>query len=216
MKIITLIAAYKRRECLEIFSKNLYTDVVCVVSNDDDYLYSESQGWYTVRAENNPLGNKLNIGMQACKFLDPDAIICTGSDDVMSSDTFDYIYYEIQHNDFVGFQDGYFYDLNHQSLYYFQGYNNHHRGKPIGMFRVLRRDLLKKIDYALWDSDRNNKLDGGAWNKIEAMGKSKKILNCVKNNLFICDIKDGNGITSINKIKGKPVNEEFIFQNVRI
>ena len=100
----------------------------------------------------------------------------------------------------IGFEDLYFKDNG--NLYYWQGYQNQRKGEPCGAGKIYAKSFLEKLNYNLFGEVANKGLDGISWRRVKKTSAKILVTSLKENNLFLCDVKDGKGLTPIERIEG--------------
>lgn len=213
--VITLTCLHNRRATANIFIRKTLTKVYCVASNDSDYTYAKDYFHKAYQFPNNPLSAKWQYGVEQLRNEDFEAVIMMGADDIMNHKTLLAIQESLRNGaEFVAFDDIYIWDRIKNLAYYWGGYDNHRKGEPCGAGRVFTKELLERMDYQLWTGAHNLGLDGVLWNRLNEMDVNMKLLNCKRDGLFLCDIKDGEGITSVNHFRRHRADIRIIKENV--
>jgi len=151
---------------------------------------------------NKPLGAKFNAGMYVMKSFDPDYVMIMGSDDLLSTATFEKIHeYCLQGKEMIGFTDLYFFDLYDKKLVYWPGYgnrgtkaDNNRKGEAIGLGRTLSRAILTKLNWQPWRSDANSGLDWWMTQRLKILKASPTVFSLKENGLFAVDLKSKENI----------------------
>ena len=99
-----------------------------------------------------------------------------------------------------GFKDIYF--QNEGALYYWKGYENNRKGEPCGAGKVYSRKFLECIKWNLFDIARDRGLDKISWQRVKDAKAKVHITTLKENGLLLVDIKDGEGMTPLNKLRG--------------
>lgn len=184
------------RYCLD---KMPFIDKIMIYSTDEDGVFLSDQdvvasGQY----RNDPLSIKWNAAVMSLEDVEFDAVIILGSDDYIDEAFVQFVSDNIDGYDMMGFKDIYFKSEGH--LYYWQGYQNQRQGEPIGAGRVYTKAFLERIKYNLFHEARNRGLDGIAWRRCKAANAKMLITSVRENDLFLCDVKDGQGMNDLKKI----------------
>lgn len=135
---------------------------------------AEGKGWRYVERANRPLGRKWNHAVQAAKTLDPDAVLIVGSDDWLSDPLLRWYAETIaQDVSFAGLLDEYFVDTKTRRALHFPGYRTRpergrpdRRGEPMGLGRMLSRELLTRIGWRPWSDRIERGLDGNMTHRL--------------------------------------------------
>lgn len=201
MKVIILTCVFGRHETFKRCHLNNNLETVVVYSTDEDEAFLNELGIeHTHRYNNFPLSSKWNHGVRCLESIDFDYVIMLGSDDYFDLDFLEYVKTEASGNDMLAFKDMYFEKDN--NYFYWPGYKGAREGEPAGAGKVYSKEFLKSIDYNLFPRVKNNGLDGMSWSIVKKNTKKIKIESLIDNGLFLCDIKDGEGLTELTKIKG--------------
>jgi hypothetical protein len=199
-KIIVLSCVHGRRKtverCLELSPE---VDRVFVYSEEYDSWVKDLGTSF--RYKNEPLSEKWNYGLEQLKYIDFDAVIMMGSDDYFDERFLDFVRSNWRDYDMIGFIDMYFKD-NQGVNFYWSGYKSNRVGEPAGAGKVYSKEYLERINYNLFPNPSNRGLDGQAWTVVNFTKARKFITSLKENKLWLCDIKDGDGITPLSSIKG--------------
>lgn len=202
-KIIVLTCVHGRKSTVLNCIKNTpEIERVIVYSDHADRDFLDAAGEKNIhRCENYPLSNKWNYGLSKLKDIDFDGVIMMGSDDYFDQRFLDFVKENIPKYDMIGFTDLYFKDIQGVN-YYWDGYKNHRRGEPAGAGKTYSKEYLEKINYNLFPYPTSRGLDGQAWTVVNFTKANMLLTSLRENNLFLCDVKDGQGITPLASIKG--------------
>jgi len=218
MKIKTLIPHYKRPNVLRITISQLpeWVDPVYVLSPQDVYLEQNkkiitesSKARDIFMVDNLPVSEKLNKGFQGMLVnYEFDYLMMLGSDDILNPNWLDHIESELGEISapMIGLNEGYYTDLGFTDCYYYDCPTPY----PIGAGRLVRRDVLEDV----WPikGNQNSGLDGlFARQAFEYGWDWKKVSG--KTPMF-CDIKSATNITTLDKIKGREV-EQVDWQTIK-
>lgn len=144
-----------------------------IVSDSDEYVYYKNMdlGISIVNAPNEPLGLKWQAGVERCKGAE--ALIICGSDDILGPG---FIEQSIQllneGNHFIGLRSWYQHYEGKAYLCQYLAKEN----IPIGGGRVFSSEMLRKLRYTLFDSQRNKHLDDLAWISVKQSGLKALLL----------------------------------------
>lgn len=210
MKIGILTCMWHRPEVFRIFATGINRlkakfDIVTISVGSE---WSESQklckeyGINYLEWPNKPLGAKFNAGMWCMKGFKPDFVTIMGSDDLLSTETFEKIWdYCSQGCEKVGFLDLYFYDLLEGKLVYWPGYgykgtkaDSARKGEAIGLGRTISSELLNRMKWQPWKGDANSGLDWWMTQKLRALKARPTTFKLKENNLFAVDLKSRENI----------------------
>jgi len=212
MRIIVQSAMHGRyktvKKCLDylmIVADNLAPDIdLCFIygytnKEDGNLLESYSERLQSYKVGNIPLWNKFHQGFELMKGQDFDAVICIGSDDIFNEDFVRFITEQIQNYDHIAFSDIYFYSLQTERHYRWPGYTNHRKGEPAGAGKTYSKESLEPIDYKVFQPSKDIGLDAGTFDLIKDHGLSYKFFSLKEEGLYLCDIKDGQGLTPLER-----------------
>lgn len=216
MRIAVYTAMHGRKETVKECFKYLYRTMYLAEGLIDiDFIYGYTteedreflrflETYYPVKAfqaPNEPLWKKFHGGMDILKNGDYDACIMIGSDDIFDFNYLLRVSELINHHDYIASEDIYFHDRISGKNYYWKGYENYRKGEPAGAGKVYTRKAMEAFDYKIFQPSIDKGLDKGCHDKAMELGLSFKLINCRKENLFLCDIKDGEGLTPISRFK---------------
>ena len=192
MKVVITSMIWKRPEIFKIWSISICRLInsfpgvefkVLVAGSEKEISRKQVEfyGFDYVEAPNDPLGNKANLRLQACKKYGADYILFLGSDDILNNKAFAFILDKME----KGFEeiapiDLYIYDSESRRLIYSKGYTNERKGERLAIGRAIKTDVLNKVSWNLWRPGINKSLDGS----------SRKILDKYINNPFYYYLKD--------------------------
>ena len=159
---------------------------------------AEEHGFTYVERANSPLGAKWNGGMEAVRESGADAMIVVGSDDLLNAEAFAiYAQHLAQGYVFVGLSDTYFWDLSNRQLALWRGYSPPRQGEPMGLGRLIHRDLLAKMDWQPWDGSLERALDFSMMVKLAPLLTEHDlldritVLSCLHSKIAPVDVKGG-------------------------
>jgi len=199
-KIIVLTCVHGRREtvrrCLDINK----LDTVAVYSHSGDLELLRNAGVkYVTHFANQPLSDKWNHGVEYLRNIDFDHVILMGSDDYFDLNFLEFVKAEAPKYDLLAFKDIYFEERG--KYYYWGGYKGVRYGEPAGAGKVYSKRFLESINYNLFPISKTKGLDSLSWQVAKRNTKFIKVTSLKDNGLFLCDIKDGQGLTPLHKVK---------------
>lgn len=127
---------------------------------DVDYLH----------VSNNPLGKKIQEGVEYCRQFEPDALLMCGSDDWLSPNWIDVFIPRLGEFDIVGADCLYVILFSPKELVEVKrcSYEGTERdGEPVGPGRLLSRKILDKMDWQLYSKDLNSSLDINSFRRLK-------------------------------------------------
>ena len=96
-----------------------------------------------IEHKNRPLSEKWEAGIRHTRSMDPDAVIILGSDNFISTSTFRKLCRTVSEGHlFSGLMDMNIYDVNHQTIYHWNGYapsNSSRKWETAGLARCLSK-----------------------------------------------------------------------------
>lgn len=202
MKIIVLSCMHGRQNTVKYcLNKMPFIDKIMIYSKDSDGEFLDSTDVFAkAKYKNSPLSFKWNAAMKTLEDVDFDGVILLGSDDYIDKKFLRFAQDNINNYDMIGFKDLYFESNN--DMYYWGGYLNRRRGEPSGAGKIYNKSFLERINYNLFNEAREKGLDGLSWRKVKQSNAKTLITSLKENDLFLCDVKDGKGLTSIDRIEG--------------
>ena len=130
--------------------------------------------------------------------LDFDAVILLGSDDYIDEKFVQFVQDNIDKYEMIAFKDLYF--KENDQLYYWKGYEGTRRGEPAGAGKVYTKKFLERIKWNLFNEARERGLDGVSWRRCKAINVNVLVTTLKENDLFLCDVKDGEGMTDLKSL----------------
>jgi hypothetical protein len=200
-----LIATHQR---LSITKKNIEcilacgVNVILVVTDDGEYVAFRQMflGITVVQHSNKTLGSKWQSGVMAAKELQADPLIVNGSDDILCPKFYERIESSLSKgNHFVGLKSWYVYDL--KRAYKFE----YLASLPLGGGRAYSIEMLRTINYSLFDQSRDRCLDDLSYGNVLNSGLKYTILN----EPLILSVKGGWPVMN-------PTQKIFVSQNAKL
>lgn len=160
-----------------LFGRNGVSDIICIGDGGLEKAVCESLGAIWVKHKNGLLGRKWNAGFLAAGELDPDLYLFVGSSDWISDNWISGCKRRLTEPSIdgmpqpvmVGKLDMYLADIGMESrrMCYWPGYTQwNRRGEPIGIGRVLTRDIMVKLQNKPFDDDQDHSLDYTMYHNI--------------------------------------------------
>ena len=147
------------------------------------------------------LGAKLNNGLAKASYATAlEYVMVLGSDDLLRPQVWGYIRTAIDEGlPAFGFNQAYLYDrINHRAKIWNAG------PSTFGAGRCVRRDVVKKCDWVMWDGEKNNGIDNSQEHILLSVGEPIHIIQT--HVPVVCDIKDNDNLNSYDEIEGLPVS----------
>lgn len=123
---------------------------------------------------NQPLGAKIQAGVEYCRQFEPDALLMCGSDDWLSANWVEVLFPYLNDYDLVGADRIYAVSMGHHQLKIGRtSYEGTDRiEEPMGPGRLISQRILNKINWKLYPIDIDKLLDKNSMmNIVEAGGK---------------------------------------------
>lgn len=175
-RVVAVIPVHERLELLphtirRLYWKNGVDKVICVGDGRKEKAICIESGAYWVAHQNKPLGLKWNVGFQAAKEFKPDAVLYVGSSDWVSDNWIEVMKPHVETHHMAGVPGCHFLDIGETlRLVNWVGYKGARSGETIGIGRMLSRELLDKINWTPFDSDKNSSLDRSMKDKARSVG----------------------------------------------
>lgn len=157
-------------------------------------------------SDSEALGAKLNRALADVRLREWDYLMILGSDDLLRPQIWGYIRTAIEEElPFFGFNQAIIYDrIQHKAKLW------DHGASTIGAARCIRRDVVEKCGWKMWDDDKHNGIDSNQeWNVWVRTGIDFPVIIPTLRPV-ICDIKDGENLNSFDDVPGVGVNVERI------
>ena len=204
MKVIIATMVWKRKHVFEIWAqaardlimanKKINIQVVCCGSCPEDREMVLEAGFTYVHAPNVPLGRKAQRRLMACKGMQPDRILFLGSDDIVSPGAFTYIMkQDVEH---VASMDLFYWAEGR--LVYSHGYQNSRKGEPMAVGRCLKRSLLDRIGWKMWNRKMLRYIDKPAYLAVLSGRPTHHYYSLLKTKNLIIDIKTSENMTKFS------------------
>jgi hypothetical protein len=202
-KIILEYLVFIKKELINDFN----IDIIVVGSEGKKYeTLCKNLSIYYIEHPNKPLNKKFNAASKFCEKFNPDAVLLTGSDDIITPNTIKNLMNKLdKKTHVVGVTDLHVYDSVNQIIYKWLGYTDKIRiNIPIGAGRLFDNYTLKKLDWLLWDTEIeiNRGLDSNNRNKLKKYEISMKGYSQKSLDGFVVDIKGASkeNITSLERM----------------
>lgn len=182
------------------FNKMPFIDKVVIYSKPNDGKFLEQTNYFAkAQYPNNPLSYKWGAAVMSLEQLDFDGVILLGSDDYIDPNFYEFAKKNIHKYDMIGFTDAY-YECD-GTTYYWEGYDNHRTGEPVGAGKIYNRKFLERINFDLYPKAKEVGLDYMA-QQVCIKNEAKMLITSLKKEgLFMCDVKDGEGMNSLEKLQ---------------
>lgn len=207
MKLAILSAAHGRHSVFKKFINSIPSDIQKIIVGSDDenrkYFDKNCTGTYII-SPNKPLGKKWNFGLQYAKNHDFDYLIIIGSDDIFSSDLWDY--YRTLDVHYFGILDIYF--LEDKKIKYCPGFMQNRFGEPHGAGRAIHRSVLDACDWKLWDDEINIGLDASMTETLRRFKFESEFIRLTDNGFVALDIKTNENLHSSKEYQGRYLHHE--------
>lgn len=210
MKIAIVTTMWQRPDIFKIFGthykalKQKFPQLEVVVAGSESYASRElaqSFGFLYEECANKPLGRKQNKSVLRAKTINPDYIICIGSDDLISEKLLKYYIDRFEEGfDFIAPLDCYFIDKPTGKSLYWGGYRGANKGMTCGAGRALSKELLNKLAWQPWyDEVYSDVLDTGMDIKMQKITHSRHCFFLKSIKAHLIDIKSETNMTPFAK-----------------
>jgi glycosyltransferase involved in cell wall biosynthesis len=221
-KIVCLMPIHERKKLTiatirQLQKQTIPIEIILIGSWDDDREVAEIVGVPYFEHPNQPLGAKLQFGVDVIRKLNPDYLLLCGSDDWLSANWCEFLIPKFKPDiGLVGALTYYIADCvpdKPVQISWREAYKGTGRfGEPIGQGRLLDCKFLEMLDWKLFPVNQYAGMDWYSFNKIKSTGA-----RCYgyKGDEVACLVIKGNWpcITSLKKYKRIPIEEN---QNIII
>lgn len=215
--LTNIILDYYNNLQKELVRHNIILELVSVGSEGDiSKKISTLNNFEYIESPNTPLGAKWNSGTLIMKEKSVDAVVITGSDDLLNKEIF-LLYKEALLSGalFIGFLQLYIYDLRYDKILLWKGYNDNRHVKTIGLGRCIHSSYLEMFDWKLWSDDINCGLDKNMTERLSLnhffnKNSDKHLrIKCESNSFYPIDIKTDTNMWTYSEMKNKSYHIEF-------
>jgi len=160
---------------------------------DGDLL--KRKGIKTIQAHNF-IPSKAQASLFTCYDLNPDAVLLMGSDDYINEKALVLIMQLLERYDYISFYDCLFLDKG--QYYRWPGYpaSSARYGEPCGAGKVIRRDLLDKLNWEVFTGGNDRGADFHAHSSIKRASKKRAYIG-TKEGAVLVDVKDKGSSTPL-------------------
>jgi hypothetical protein len=174
-----------------------------------------------ISIDNDPLGAKWNAGFMACQNYLPDGVIFMGSSDWASDEYIQSVSEALNDFAFMGMLGCHFVDVADEvRLVHWPGYQGPRRLEPIGIGRVLRSDMLTKMNWKPFNDVQQSGLDWSMYLKMIKLTNGIGLVENDPNNINLLSISTNQWINKHKfsdhwngKLKSKHINIELLKNN---
>jgi len=211
MKVVITTMIWKRPEITKVwctaieriiksFPEVEFNILVAGSEGEKSRLLIESFNFDYIETPNQPLSNKANIRLKACKKYNADYVLLLGSDDFINNKTFNFILDKMKIGyDEIAPLDLYYYDTVSKAFVYCQGYTNHRKGEQLAISRAVSKSVLNKIGWQMFEPNKTKGLDYGSGKRLKAAVEKPYYYSIKENDLFIIDVKSETNITKFQR-----------------
>lgn len=219
MRLTLACPIYRRpditRLCLEYY-RETFPDItiIAIESPNDVQHHVESVNYFSF--PNGNLAQKFNECFIRSREFEPDAVVLTGSCDILSPLVIDFYKNELSNRvDFiVGLKDFYLYERQSRKAIHWHGLPEYNSEQfPIGAGRLFTKNILDKIE---WRPYGDLKMERGLDTNSSLYMQSKGVEHrCVSVKKLFCGIgiKDKN-LTTINPFEAWLHNGEYVSNQI--
>jgi hypothetical protein len=171
--------------------------LLCATSRTPDTAMVRDLGWNTVVVPNDPLSQKHNAMFEAAREINPDAIILTGSDDLIQEPVFRYYdkHYSADAPHFVGLKQIWFYNIDDHRALYWDGWldrlgRSRAVARTVGAGRIFSRRVLETMHYRPWGEHIMPRgLDTISFQEMRKRGIGELSIDMATTGGIVCDFK---------------------------
>lgn len=199
MKIAAHVPIWGRLGMLSRFLELCPLDVYCAASKQPDFDFClKNSRVKDATLTLNDMDLKCQYLLNHMRHFNLDAIIFLGCDDFLHPAFYKILPVLLQDHDFTCFKNIYFYEQAKNRAWLWPGYPGRHRaGEPAGAGRIIRRDLLDRFDWKLWEGPGNE--DFASWNTIKRNMQNPLYLDCTQPGYTFVDVKDRESATKVTQ-----------------
>lgn len=226
LKIGIVSAMWRRPDLTDIVFSHMaalrrevapFLDLVPVVAGSEgaaSRALAEKRGFGYVEAANAPLGAKWNAALSLLRESDVDGVVVLGSDDLLNTRFFETLHRLVsQGHELVGLDSFFVLDAVNGRLMEWPGYPPPRRGESVGAGRFIGRPLLDRLDWILWEDQRNAGLDASMWKRLTADAARRGrplagvVIPCRTEGVILVDVKSD---TRMNALEALALSSERI------
>ena len=178
-RIVCVIPIHDRKaitiETVKMLKRQSYPfyKIILVGDTEAEEKIAKEADCHFVKFPNNPLSRKVQAGIDEARKFNPDALVISGSDDWLSykyNET--YIKY-INDYDIIGNKEWLVLRvLDDKNIELTKGNYNNNREDPIGAGRTITRGILDKMDWQIFNFEKNSSLDSTSFRQMKNHGKA--------------------------------------------
>lgn len=210
-KIVCSMAIHKRKEVVistirQLQKQTIPIEIILVGSCDADNEVAKIVNVHYFEHKNQPLGAKLQFGVDMARKMNPDYMLRCGSDDWLSPNWCEFLISKFKPNiGLVGALTHYIAECTPGKpvqISWREAYKGTERfGEPIGQGRIFDCKFLEALDWKLFPVNFCAGMDLRSFNRIKSVDAQHY---CYKGNDIACLVIKGNWpcITLLSKYKG--------------
>lgn len=183
--------------CIEANREAGIKDFVFSYTTEEDGRFLMPYGVKTIQAHNF-IPSKAQASIYACYELNPDAIILMGSDDYINEKGYRLILELLKTHDYIAFEDCVF---EHKGKHWLWGgypATSGRNGEPAGAGKVIRRDLLDRLNWEVYTGSKERAEDYTAHTVLKRNSKRRTTIG-TKDGAILIDVKDSGSTTPLKK-----------------
>lgn len=191
------------RRCLELNRAVGIDEFVYCYHTDDDRKFCIENDVDCIKVNQNNISYKAQCALwYARRVFDLcDAVIMMGSDDYLDQAAYDLIVEKLVDHDYISFRDIIFESGGHEYLWKGYAKGNPRHGEPAGAGKVIRRDLLNRIEWNVWSDYNIGRTDYVAHRMLITECTSSYTISCATDNVRLVDVKDRHSTTPLSRFK---------------
>lgn len=205
--IAIITACWKRPDvfglfCAWVAQLKPKPEVVCAGSPGDACDRIARQHGLTYFQVKNDMARKWNAAVAMAQNTEATHFLFMGSDDFMDQAMWDH--YQAFTGEHLGLLDLLFYHRLSGQAAYWPGYRNRRTGEPIGACKLVRRDVLEKLNWAPFNPNRPGSDEYAMHHAMLAMGIPLTTVRMERTGGLAFDVKDRASLTPWATILDQP------------
>lgn len=206
MSIAVITACWKRPALFDAFVRHTLTlkptELFCAGSPEDQCSkVAESHGIVYEKVPN-VLSDKWNHAVQMARNSTATHFLLMGSDDFMDRKM--WAYYEAYSGPHLSLRDLYFMGALSKRVFYWPGYVGKRAGEPIGAAKLVRRDVMEKLDWTPFLPARPKALDYDMHQAMQRIGVGVDVVTMEQTGGICIDVKGDGSMTTMATIQRQP------------
>lgn len=206
-RIAIITACWKRPEVFRLFCQWVAQlkprpEVVCAGSPRDGCEAIAREHGLIYEQVPNEMARKWNHAVGMAQGINASHFLLMGADDFMDQRMWDY--YQRFEGEHLGLLDLLFYDRPSARAAYWPGYSNRRTGEPIGACKLVRHDVLEKLNWAPFDPRRPGSDEYAMHHAMLKMGIPLTTVRMEQTGGLAFDVKDSGSLTAWRTVLRQP------------